>query len=136
MKNLCVASLLIAVLIVGCKAQPVKTTGLENGFYSITSINGQTVTTYNLTVEINADKDIISGFSGCNNYRFNYKESVSNLDLGFGVSSKMYCEDTQAIENAFFEATSRVTGFKQTKQSLELINKEGSIEVKAVKKDK
>ncbi|QSS97973.1 META domain-containing protein [Psychroflexus sp. ALD_RP9] len=133
MKYLKFLGLLIAFMLVACKAQQIKTTGLSSGEYKIIYIDNNDVSKHNLTLNIEAEKKIISGYSGCNNYRFNYEESEEQLDLGYGVSSKMYCQDTQAIEDSFFEASSQVKAFKQTKTSLELLNNKGQVEVKAVK---
>ncbi len=133
MKYLKSLTLLITIMLFACKAQQIKTTDLSSGEYNIISINNNDVSQHELTLKVNAEKNLITGYSGCNNYRFNYKESKKQLDLGFGVSSKMYCKDTQAIEDSFFEATFNVKAFKQSKTSLELLNSKGQVEVKAVK---
>lgn len=111
-------------------------TSLENQAYQLLSIEKKDVTEMDLDLRIDAEKNFISGESGCNNYQFNYTLKEDVLDLGYGVATKMYCEETMPIENAFFGAASKVKHFSMSNDMLYFLDENGEALLTAKKRTK
>ncbi|GGE08493.1 META domain-containing protein [Psychroflexus salis] len=138
MRNLFVLSLFIIVFS-ACKS--VKTnqkmeysTEFESKSYQLIRIESLDVEAMDLVLKVNAEENIMSGESGCNNYQFNYNLKENVLDLGYGVATKMYCEDNMETENALFSAASRVRHFSQVEGELYLLDETGEVLLKAKEK--
>lgn len=110
-------------------------TEFENKEYQLLTIEDKDVKEMDLDLRINPDKKSISGESGCNNYRFDYSLKNDTLDLGYGVATKMYCEDTMHIENAFFGAASKVKHFSLTDKMLHFLDEEGKVLITAEERE-
>lgn len=135
MKKTLLLSLFI-ILLSACKAgknndQKKHSTLFVDREYQLVSIEGRDVTEMNLAMRINTEQKSISGGAGCNNYRFNYELDEDKLDMGFGVATKMYCEETMDVENAFFAAASKVKHFSQTENMIYFLDEENKVLLKA-----
>lgn len=97
----------------------------ESTEYELTTIEGKDVREMNLALRIDPENNRISGESGCNNYQFNYQLEETNLDLGYGVATKMYCQETMDIENAFFGAAKKVKHFKIGEEMIVFFDENG-----------
>lgn len=97
----------------------------EKKEYELLNIEGKDVSDMNLALRIEPDGNRISGESGCNNYQFIYELEGENLNLGYGVATKMYCEETMNIENAFFAASKKVKHFKQSDEMIHFLDENG-----------
>ncbi|WP_127844603.1 META domain-containing protein [Psychroflexus aestuariivivens] len=126
-----------SLVLLACKAQKqneANTTKLVNADYLITHLGDETVSDEELTMEVDADEQRISGYSGCNNYKFEYElDENGRLDLGLGVATKMYCEDSMDLESKFFQKAGLVTNFVLKDNTLSLKSKSGEILIKAKK---
>ncbi|MFN2260509.1 MAG: META domain-containing protein [Psychroflexus sp.] len=129
-----------SLILFACKAQKqneANTTALINADYLITHLGEDNVSEEELTMEVNADEARISGFAGCNNYKFEYKlDDKGQLDLGLGVATKMYCDDSMDLESKFFTKASLVTNFVIQNEILYLKSKSGETVIKAKKEEK
>ncbi|MGM0634668.1 MAG: META domain-containing protein [Bacteroidota bacterium] len=132
-----ISVVLVLGLLIGCKStkQASKTFSekLETADYILVKIADKDVEDMNLEMHVDTEEQSISGDAGCNSYRFEYKLEEGNLDLGYGVATKMYCEDTMEIERLFFTQSGKVTKFTQTEKELHFKNDEGKILIKAKK---
>ena len=99
--------------------------------YQLNSIDGKSVAEMNLKMTVATEQNSISGETGCNNYQFTYNLEGENLDLGYGVATKMYCQDNMETEKALFSAASQVKHFRQTSDMLYLLNEEGKVMLEA-----
>lgn len=142
MKILTSLSLVIvgSLMLLACKSQKqnqANTTTLLNEDYIITHLGEDEVTDKELTMEVNADEARISGFAGCNNYKFDYElDEEGKLDLGLGIATKMYCEESMDLESKFFTKASLVTNFAIQNHTLYLKSKSGETVIKAKKEEK
>lgn len=128
----------LVLILASCKAQKqneMASQTLVNQKYTITEINNQDVSDSKLTLKVNIENKTISGFSGCNNYSFNYKVNEGVLDLGYAMATKMYCEGAMELENLFFKTTSSVSQYESTREHLFLKSKEGNVILRAKTKD-
>lgn len=135
MKKILFLSVLI-LAISACKSgktedQKKYSSTFEDKEYQLLAIEDRNVEEMDLDMRINSEKKSISGESGCNNYQFNYSLKEENLDLGYGVATKMYCEEVMDIENAFFGAASKVKHFSQTDNMLYFLDENGTVLLKA-----
>lgn len=127
--------LTLAVILGSCKAQKMTSDQLKAQEYTITQLGDKDVSDSKLTLKVMPEKSIISGYSGCNNYNFNYELENGKLDLGYASATKMYCEEDMAIENLFFQKAASVTQFENSEEVINFKNKEGEIVIKGKKKD-
>lgn len=126
------------LILASCKAQKqneMTSQALVSQTYTITEINNQDVSDSKLTLKVNTETNTISGFSGCNNYSFNYKLNEGVLDLGYAMATKMYCEGAMKLENLFFKTASSVSQFESSKEQIIFKSKEGDEIIRAKKKD-
>ena len=135
MKKLLFLSLAI-ILFSACKSGKTQdsnaySTSFKDQEYQLSKIEGNSVEDMNLKMKVTTEQNSISGETGCNNYQFTYNLEGENLDLGYGVATKMYCQDNMETENALFSAASKVKRFRQTNEALFLLNKEGEVMLEA-----
>jgi heat shock protein HslJ len=99
--------------------------------YELIAIGERNVESMNLEMHIDPKQKRISGDSGCNRYGYTYQLENEVLDLGFGMATKMYCEDTQAIENEFFKQMSKVNRFIIQGENITFTNENNEVLVTA-----
>ncbi|PKG41905.1 META domain-containing protein [Psychroflexus sp. MES1-P1E] len=127
----------IFLILVSCKAQQqgkMTSEKLIAEEYVITQLGDQELVDSRLTLKIDPENSIISGYSGCNNYNFSYEMNDGILDLGFASATKMYCDDKMDLENLFFQKAASVTQFDTSSEVIYLKSKEGNVLIKAEKK--
>ena len=76
-----------------------------------------------------ADGEQISGFGGCNKLMGSYKLDGERIGFPQVGSTKMYCEQTSAMEKSFVTALGTVDAYKVEGSALKLM--QGSTEVAA-----
>src|SRR6187399_3253231 len=101
--------LCLSFIFIQCKTtkQPATTTvtaNLENTYWKLAEMNGQPVITPTDAREVHmilgadrAEKQI-KGFAGCNTIGGSYSTDGSKIKF-ITISTKMFCQDTQEIEN-------------------------------------
>lgn len=99
--------------------------------YNVISFNQQNAENYNLSIMVSPKENLITGFSGCNNFQYTYTLKGEKLDLGLVVTSDMYCEETQKLENEFLGQVSKSTRFSIDGDELILTNEKKEVLVKA-----
>jgi heat shock protein HslJ len=95
--------------------------------YELVSIGERNVEKMNLEMHIDPKQKRISGNSGCNRYGYTYQLENEVLDLGFGMATKMYCEDTQDIENEFFAQMTKANRFIVEGEKITFTNEENEV---------
>jgi heat shock protein HslJ len=126
----------IAVILGSCKAQKMTSDQLMPQDYTITQIGEKDVSGSEMTIKVNPENSTISGYSGCNNYSFNYKLKGEVLDLGFASATKIYCAGEMDNENLFFQKAASVVQFENSKKEINFKNKDGVTVIKAKKLEK
>ncbi len=138
MKKIITLSTLILVFTLsscnGTKNSTKKTTNeMVSGKYEIRRVNGAS-NLYNMFFEIDASEKLISGKTDCNSFSGNYEVTGDKVTFSPFVSTKMYCEEqVMKVENSIFKAFSNTKIFAYHDNMLTLINKDGTISLKAYK---
>jgi heat shock protein HslJ len=121
--------LYLTLIFVQCKtAQPpvdTATATLENTYWKLAEMNGQPVITpadarevHMILGPVETEKRI-KGFAGCNTIGGSYSTEGSKIKF-VTLSTKMFCQDTQEIENFFLKVLSQADSYKINGQTLEL----------------
>jgi heat shock protein HslJ len=74
---------------------------------------------------LGADGRVV-GRGGCNRYFGKYTLEGENISFGPLASTLMYCEDTMAMENAFFKALDAVRTVHWEDNALQMLSGDGS----------
>ncbi|MFH6767598.1 META domain-containing protein [Gaetbulibacter aquiaggeris] len=99
-----------------------------NGTYVIKSLQNEDVSAYGLEVNFNAEKQKITGFSGCNRFFGNYTLSEKSITFGALGSTKMFCEkEANTVETNLFEALSKIDHLNSNNATLEFISNKGIV---------
>lgn len=74
-----------------------------------------------LSLYLSADSNTASGYAGCNQFTGTYTLAADSLTFGPLAVTRMYCENTQALEDAYLKALEAVTRHRMVKGKLELL---------------
>jgi heat shock protein HslJ len=122
-----IAALLLFVLLVQCKTaeQNAGTTSLENTYWKLTEMDGQPVTTpegarpvHMILATENGEKRV-KGFAGCNGLGGDFTTEGSKVHFTI-ITTKMFCEETMAVENFLTDALNKADNYKINGDTLEL----------------
>ncbi len=80
-----------------------------------------------LTLRLNSEDFNAGGFAGCNGYGATYFLRGDSLRFEAPISTKMFCEGVQDVENEFLGALPRVTTYTVTDSTLTLHGSQGPI---------
>jgi len=87
------------------------------------------------SININAEEQRISGKFDCNNYSCEYKKDGQNIDFGFAVATKMYCDGQMHNENAFFGELNSIKNFEYNGEFLKFFDEEQIMILKLKKQE-
>lgn len=140
-KSLQIVILLSGIfLVISCgSSSSTQKKNTKNGFstefvlasYELIYMGEKNVEPMNLEMHIDPKQRRISGDSGCNRYGYTYQLENEVLDLGFGMATKMYCEETQEIENEFFKQMSKANRFIIQGENITFTNEDNEVLVTA-----
>ena len=82
-----------------------------------------------LTLRLNSGDSQAGGFAGCNGYGARYTLRGDSISFEAPISTKMFCEGVQEVENAFLGALPNVTTYSATDSTLTLLGGQGQIAV-------
>lgn len=72
------------------------------------------------------DGGTVSGSSGCNRYRADYRVAGASIEIGPAMTTRMACPpDVMELEGRVLEAMGRVASFRRDGEVLELLDGEG-----------
>ena len=74
---------------------------LLDGDFEVTSLNGKDVSEHHLTISLDAPRQKITGFSGCNTYNLGVRQKGFQLRFSRVGTTRKYCEDTASLEKEF-----------------------------------
>ncbi|MFT3885425.1 MAG: META domain-containing protein [Flavobacteriales bacterium] len=108
-----------------CADNKTAMTSLGNTRWDLRSLAGKAIelpaerrTPY---LTLNTDSSEVSGFGGCNTLRGGIKLHGTALSFDQVMSTKMYCENVQPIENGLLDALHKTTGYKLDGNTLTLL---------------
>ena len=67
-----------------------------------------------------------SGFGGCNRYSGSFEQNEETFSFGPIAATRMYCENTMSVEDAFFASLSNVTRAVVDGSSLTMFDETGA----------
>ena len=67
------------------------------------------------------------GFAGCNSYSASYELGAGRLTFGPAISTKMFCESSQEVEDAYLKALESVATWELRDGALTLRSDRGSV---------
>lgn len=85
------------------------------------------------TININTEEKRIAGTFDCNNFSCEYERDGQNIDFGYAIATKMYCEGMMHNENAFFSKLNSLKTFKYDGEELSFFNEEDELILKLKK---
>jgi heat shock protein HslJ len=102
-----------------------------SGTYEVVTLNAKNFKakeTYKLN--INTEKQSIGGTFDCNTFTCDYKIENQQIEFGFAISTKMYCEGAMQNEEAFFRNLRSLTSFKYDGNILQFFNEDNEMILK------
>jgi len=108
------------ILLMHCKPQQVLITNIE---WKLTKLEGRDVSSLNppVTLLLDESQKKVSGYAGCNRFFGSYQSENTGITFSGMGSTKMFCQETMPIEDAYFKALGNVQAFKTTDNQLHLM---------------
>lgn len=122
-RNLIVALMALAVLLVGCSSTSTDNPLLETQWVLVAMEGNPPLTGTAPSAEFSADQ--ISGSAGCNHYFGTVAVKGSDITISDIESTEMYCMDPQGVmdqEQAFLAALASAVSYQLTESQLELLD--------------
>ena len=139
-KNILLTALMILLITqISCKEtkeviNSVNETSLV-GDYLVTSIEGQKITSKNVTLNFNDEAKTVSGNAGCNTFSSTYATATNALNVGMVKSTMMYCEEAvMKTEQSFIKALKKTGSYTIKNNVLTLHSKENRSPILTAKK--
>ena len=73
------------------------------------------------TLRLDAATTRVAGFAGCNRYSGPYTLAADSLSFGALMSTKMFCQDGDALERSYLAMLATVTQWRATDSTLTLL---------------
>ena len=128
-RNLTIALMALAVLLVGCSPSPADGPSLEGTQWVLVALEGEPPLTGRApSAEFSADQ--ISGFASCNHYFGTYAVSGSEITITDVARTEMYCMDPEGVmdqEEAFVAALTSAASYRLADARLEFLDATGSV---------
>lgn len=75
-----------------------------------------------VTLQFSEADHKVSGFGGCNRFFGSYEQTNSTLKISGLGSTKMYCQETMAVEDKYFKALQEVQSHSLKQNTLYLLD--------------
>ena len=128
-RNLTIALVALAVLLVGCSPSPADSPSLEGTQWVLVTLEGEPPLMGTApSAEFSADQ--IRGSTGCNHYFGTYAASGSDITISDVASTEMYCMDPEGVmdqEQAFLAVLASAASYRLAGARLELLDATGSV---------
>src|SRR5699024_5703066 len=127
---------ILAVFVISCKSQKTDTSTnsemLESGNYQVISLEDkEDISAEELSLNIDLEKNTISGFAGCNNFSAGLKVDEKTIETGGARATLMHCEGQMELERGFVDNLEKSTTYHLENGELSLKDKEGKTLIKA-----
>jgi len=114
---------LVSLVVLACGGAPAKPS-ITDRDWSLVSIGDRTdpsgMDGKPLTLRLDSATSHASGYAGCNQYGGSYTLAGDKLTFGPTMSTKMFCEPTQQLEDAFLGALGVVATWELADDTLVL----------------
>ncbi len=127
------AVIVMTLLSFSCKSSKENSTQkpLHSGTYHILSVNGDTVTSYNITLKIDTEKKRVSGNAGCNGYSAFYTLEKDTIEMGLARVTTQYCKGKMAVERSYLKSLKHITRYQYKTSKLLLRSADGKYTITA-----
>ena len=118
-----VSSLLVILFSCNSTKKTVAQENFPTGTYEVLELKAEKFKpkiTY--TINIDAEKQRMSGTFDCNTFSSEYNIDGENIEFGYAMSTKMYCEGNMHNEDAFLGNLNNFNNFKFNGDILEFFN--------------
>jgi len=116
------------------KSAQAQSKDLESGIYEIVELKSdQYKANETYTINLNAEENRISGKFDCNNFSCDFTKEGNNIEFGYAMATKMYCEDQMYNEEAFFGKLRSLKTYQFDGETLSFSNEEGEMILKLKK---
>jgi heat shock protein HslJ len=105
------------VLLVSCKVQQVSITHVEWKLIKMGDVDLSALD-QPVTLTLDETNNKVSGYAGCNRFFGTYQSKDANISFTGMGSTKMFCQDSMAVEDAYFKALDKVQSFKTSGDKL------------------
>lgn len=128
-RNLTIALMALAILLVGCSSSPSDSPSLPGTQWVLATLGGKPPLSGTApSAEFTADQ--ISGSAGCNNYFATYEVSGSDITISDVGSTEMWCMEPEGLmdqEQAFLAALASAASHRLAGARLELLDATGRV---------
>ena len=121
--------LLLLAFAAGCNSEDLVTeTNITDVAWRLSSINGSEPdqTPEPIILNLDALNLTASGFGGCNRYTGSFEQNGEAFSFGPVAATKMFCENTQSVEDAFFASLSDVRSAVVEDSTLTMYDENGT----------
>jgi heat shock protein HslJ len=111
--------LVLFLLIFGCQTPQTSIVKME---WKLIKMYGEDFTTLTppVTLQFSETDHKINGFGGCNRFFGSYEQTDSSIKITGMGSTKMYCQETMAVEDNYFKALQEVQSYTLEDKKLSL----------------
>lgn len=108
------------MLILGCQTPQ---TSIATTEWKLVKMYGEDFSKLNspITLQFSETDHNVSGFGGCNRFFGSYEQTNSTLKITGIGSTKMYCQETMAVEDKYFKALQEVQSLTLKQKTLYLL---------------
>lgn len=93
------------------------------GKYQVVSLNNENFKPLkDYILNVNSEENSINGTFDCNTFTIDFERDGNQVKFGYGMATKMYCEDKMHNEDAFFKSTQNMTVYTYKKGELVFYN--------------
>ena len=78
-------------------------------------------------LNLSAEENRINGTFDCNTFTIDFERNENVVKFGFGMATKMYCEDNMHNESAFFKSTQSITSYDYNKGNLKFYDSDNQV---------
>lgn len=98
----------------------------KSGNYNLINLDGEDISSEGFILEVEGEKQRISGKTGCNNFVTTYEVENKELKFSSPMSTKMYCEGEMEYEETFGEVLPQIRKVQISEEELVFLSKENN----------
>lgn len=98
----------------------------KSGNYNLINLDGEDISSEGFILEVEGEKQRLSGKTGCNNFVATYEIEDKQLEFSSPMSTKMYCEGEMEYEETFGEVLPQITKVQISEEELVFLSEENN----------
>jgi len=130
----------VLVVFLSCKSSSNTSGQMEfpSGQYQVVALNHENYKpAKDYILNVSAEENTINGTFDCNTFTIDFERNENEVKFGYGMATKMYCQDQMHNEDSFFRSTQDITTYTYKKGVLVFYNsnKDVILELKLVESE-